>query len=144
MKGKIEFHENFSPRDEIKRGSDFAFGITIAFVLAIIGGIRLWAGDPWFWAWGAGAMLFLVCSLGAPGLLGPLNRLWFRLGLLLHRIVNPIIMAFLFFLIITPNGLLMRMFGKDVLRLKLRPFEETYWIERDPGGPPPESMKNQF
>jgi hypothetical protein len=87
---------------------------------------------------------FLMLALVAPKLLAPLNKLWMKLGLLLGKIVNPIVMGLLFFLTITPIGLLMRWMGKDQLRRGFDKRSASYWIERRPPGPPPESMKNQF
>lgn len=69
---------------------------------------------------------------------------WNMLGQLLGRIMNPIVYGVLFFLIVTPAGLISRLRGRDPLRLKLAPEAETYWIIRQPPGPPPESMSKQF
>jgi hypothetical protein len=74
----------------------------------------------------------------------PFNRLWLKFGLLLHKLVNPIMMAFVFFGAVLPTGLIMRALGKDPLRLKRRPDANSYWIERHPPGPAPKSMKDQF
>ncbi|MDD9928124.1 MAG: SxtJ family membrane protein [Rhodospirillaceae bacterium] len=90
------------------------------------------------------AGVFLALAFAAPKLLSPLNRLWMRFGLLLHRIVNPLVMALLFFLVVTPIALLMRLFGKRPLHLETEPDAESYWIPRDPPGPEPETMKQQF
>ena len=79
-----------------------------------------------------------------PKILSPLNRLWFRFGLLLHHIVNPVVMALLFFTTVTPMALIMRLLGKDPLRRKFDPEADSYWIPRQPAGPAPETMKNQF
>ena len=76
--------------------------------------------------------------------LGPLNRLWLKFGLLLYKVMNPLILGLLFFVTIMPIGLVMRAFGKDFLRLKLDRNAKSYWIDRSPPGPPPQSMKNQF
>src|SRR5262245_19788885 len=76
--------------------------------------------------------------------LAPLNKSWTKLGVLPYRIVSPVVMAFLFYVIVTPMGLLMRMLGKDTLRLRRDPDAASYWIHRTPLGPAPESMKNQF
>ena len=81
---------------------------------------------------------------GWPAVLWPLNRLWLLLGIVLYRIVNPIVMALLFFSTIVPIGMLMRLCGKDSLRLRREPEAASYWIEREPPGPPPETMRNQF
>lgn len=136
-------HEPAETRTEVKMGSERAFGIVFAIVFALIalwpllggGGVR-----PWAAATGA---LFLGAAFLAPRALKPLNVLWFRFGMLLHRIVSPIVMGFLFFVTVTPIGLLMRALGKDLLRLE-RSDAKSYWIERDPPGPPPESMTKQF
>ena len=77
-------------------------------------------------------------------MLAPFNALWFRFGLLLHRVVSPVILALLFFTTVAPVGLLMRAFGKDPLRLKKDRAADSYWILREPPGPSPESMKQQF
>ncbi len=66
------------------------------------------------------------------------------LGLLLGRVVSPIVMALLFFLVVTPTAFLFRLLGKDPLRLAAEPRAGTYWIERRPPGPPPDTMANQF
>lgn len=73
----------------------------------------------------------------------PINRAWYQLGVLLGRIVNPVVLGLLFFLLITPVAILGRMFGRDPLRLKRRNIE-SYWIERSPVGPSPDSFKNQY
>jgi hypothetical protein len=87
---------------------------------------------------------FLAVALVRPSLLSPLNRLWFMFGLLLHKIVTPVIMGLIFFLTVTPTGLIMRLSGRDPLRLRRDPEAKTYWIEREPPGPDPETMRNQF
>ena len=76
-------------------------------------------------------------------MLHPLNRAWTKLGLLLHRIVNPIVMGLIFFGTILPTSLIMRFLAKDPLRLSRDPGAESYWIRRTPG-PAPESMRDQF
>jgi hypothetical protein len=88
-------------------------------------------------------VLFLAGAWLKPSSLQPLNRLWMKLGLLLHKIVNPIVMGLLFYGTIWPTGLVMRMRGRDLLRLKREPASDTYWIARAPG-PQPETMRDQF
>ena len=90
------------------------------------------------------AGVFLVLSLFYPQLLAPLNRLWTRFGLLLHNIVNPIVLGLLFFVVVTPIGLLMRLFGKRPLNIDFDRETTSYWIDREPPGPAPETMKQQF
>jgi predicted membrane metal-binding protein len=137
-------HESYERRDDIKGSSERSFGIVFAVVFALIGLWPLAFGrDPRLWSLAVGAA-FLVCAFVLPSLLAPLNRLWLRFGLLLHRIVSPLVLGIMFYLVITPTGLLMRAVGKDPLRLKLDRNLATYWIERVPPGPPPESFKDQF
>ena len=107
--------------------------------------LKLWRGwSIWGWVFLGLALAFAALALLAPQLLAPLNRLWLKLGLVLHKVVTPIIMAMLFYLAITPMGVAMRLMGKDLLRLKREPGAKTYWIERQPPGPAPDTMKNQF
>lgn len=137
-------HENYRRTDPVKTSSDRSFGIVFTVVFLIIG----------FWPMtGGGALhvwalivagLFLAPALFRPGLLAPLNRLWARFGLLLHRITNPVIMGLVFFLTVTPTALVLKAMGKDPLRRKFDPAAESYWIDREPPGPPPDTMKNQF
>ncbi len=87
--------------------------------------------------------LFLVLSIIAPSSLNYLNKAWYLLGLLLGRIVSPIILGIIFFLLITPTAIVMRLAGRDELRIKKR-LSKSYWITRVPPGPDPESFKNQF
>jgi hypothetical protein len=113
----------------------------------VLGLVALWPlldGAPPRWWLGGLAALFLVAALVRPALLAPLNRAWTRLGLVLHRIVNPVVMALVFYLAVTPTALLMRLLGKDPLRRRFEPEAESYWIERHPPGPAPDTMGHQF
>jgi hypothetical protein len=83
-------------------------------------------------------------SSSFPRSLAPLNRAWFRLGLVLNRIVSPIVMGGLFFCALVPIGWYLRKSGKDLLSLKLDRNATTYWIERNPPGPAPNSLTKQF
>src|SRR5262245_35779910 len=76
--------------------------------------------------------------------LAPLNKLWTKLGVLLYRVVSPLVLGLLFYATVTPIALLMRVLGKDPLRLRRDPDVASYWIVRTPPGPAPKSMKNQF
>jgi hypothetical protein len=137
-------HENFSHEESVVLGSDRSFGIVMTAGFALLALINGWH-DGRVWPWTAGlASVFLAITIFYPRALNPLNRLWFKFGLLLHRIVNPIMMAFIFFGAVLPTGLAMRALGKDLLRLKYRPEANSYWVERHPAGPTPESMKDQF
>jgi len=137
-------HESYERREEIKGSSNRSFGIVFAFVFAVIGLLPLvFGGSVRVWALTVGG-LFLLVALAVPAMLAPLNRAWLRVGLLLHRIVSPLVLGIMFFLVITPMGLLMRALGKDLLRLRFDKQSSSYWIDRAPPGPAPESLKDQF
>jgi hypothetical protein len=87
--------------------------------------------------------LFAIAAFLTPQILSPLNRLWFCLGLLLGKIVSPIVLALIFFVLITPVSLVTRLFGRDELKIKKRTVE-SYWVDRLPPGPPSESFNNQY
>ena len=137
-------HESFSRHDDGAMGSERSFGLVMAAALGAITLINWWhAGRVWPWLGGL-AVLFLGAALIHARVLRPLNIVWFKFGLLLHHIVNPIVMGLLFYLTVWPTGLIMRITGKEFLRLKREPERDSYWIVRDPPGPPPESMRDQF
>jgi hypothetical protein len=128
----------------VKASTDRGFGFVFAAVLAILAAHNLWReGAAWWWE-GAASAIFLVLALLRPALLAPLNRAWQRLGLLLGHIVTPFVLGGLFFLVVTPVAMLARLAGKDFLRLRADPTAETYWIVREPPGPDPETMRDQF
>lgn len=137
-------HENLSRSGDVKGSSNRAFGLVFAVVFLMIGCWPLFfGGAPRWWSL-AVAAVFALAAFFAPGLLEKPNRLWLRFGLLLHRIVSPLALGLIFYLAVLPTGLLLRLFGKDLLRLRRDPGARSYWIERDPPGPPPDSLKNQF
>ena len=90
------------------------------------------------------ALCFVLLGLFRPLVLAPLNRVWTRLGLLLGKIVAPLTLGGLFFLVITPVAVILRWMGKDILHLRRNPIAVSYWILRDPPGPTPESIRDQF
>ena len=139
-----DLHEDLRREVEIRGSSDRAFGLVFAGFFALVSLWPLRWGQPLrLWALGLAALCVLVALL-APAALSPLNRAWTALGRLLQRLVSPVILALLFYLVVTPIGLLMRCLGKTPLRLGLDPAARTYWIDRRPPGPAPETMKNQF
>lgn len=144
MADKQQFHENFTRAETVKGSSNRTFGLVFTAFFALVSLWPLLFGNP-FRLWAAlVAAGVLAVSLAAPQFLTPLNRAWMLLGLAMHRVVNPLVMGIMFFIVITPMGLLMRALGKDLLRLKREPGAASYWIERKPPGPAPESMRNQF
>ncbi|MBC8270273.1 MAG: hypothetical protein H8E36_16155 [Rhodospirillaceae bacterium] len=148
MINKTTLHENLAGRSDVKVGSERSFGLVSSVVFIVISLLPLFTmsdqeGQMRIWALVVAAF-FAGIALTVPRLLAPLNKLWFRFGLLLHRIVNPFVMGLLFFLTVTPTGLLMRAMGKTPLQLGFDDKADTYWIPRTPPGPAPETMKRQF
>jgi hypothetical protein len=142
--GGPDFHEDLARDDEVVGSSDQVFGFTLAGVGTVIAILQLWHGHGAGWIWLGAAALLLAAALFWTAPLAGLNRLWMRFGLVLYRIVNPVVMALLFFTTVAPMGLVMRAFGRDALRLKRDKTAATYWIPREPPGPSPETMKHQF
>lgn len=137
-------HEILSREEAIGVGSDRTFGLVMAGAFAAVSLLNGWNnGRVWPWTV-ALAIVFLAAALLYPAALNPLNRLWLKFGLLLHKVVNPIIMAVLFYGVLLPTSLIMRAPWKDMLRTRLDPGASTYWIDRKPPGPAPESMRDQF
>ena len=126
--------------NDIKISSNRSFGIVFFIVFLLIalyplsynGEIRAWSVIISF--------IFLVLGLLNSKILTPLNKLWFKFGIFLGKIISPIIMGIIFFLVVTPTGLIMRLLGKDVLNLKYNK-NQSYWIEKNG---PKSKMKNQF
>tara|TARA_A100001388_G_scaffold188168_1_gene141440 strand:- start:416 stop:799 length:384 start_codon:yes stop_codon:yes gene_type:complete len=126
--------------DDIKISSNKSFGIVFFVVFLLIaiypltngGDIRIWSGIISF--------IFLVLGLLNSRILTPLNKIWFKFGIILGKIISPVIMAIIFFLVVTPTGLIMRILRKDILNLKYNQ-NKSYWIEKEG---PKSKMKNQF
>lgn len=125
-------------------GSDRGFGLVFAALFAGIGMFPLvGGGPPRVWALTVSGVFLALAFLRA-GWLAPLRRVWFRLGLLLQRLFSPIVLAVIYFGVVTPVGLLRRRFGTDPLSREFDPEARSYWIRRDPPGPAPESLSRQF
>jgi len=137
-------HEALNREETVEGSSNRSFGVVFAVVFGLIAFLPLIGGHPLrLWSVGV-AVVFALLAFGAPQVLAPLNRLWLKLGLLLHKIVNPIVLGIMFYLVVTPTGLIMRWLGKDPLRLKRDAGARSYWIAREPPGPKPESLGDQF
>ena len=126
--------------DEVKIGSNKSFGIVFFIVFFIIAiypllnhnELRLWSLII--------SIIFLILGLLNSKLLTPLNKIWFKFGILLGKIISPLVMGLIFFFVVTPIGILMRILKKDLLNLKFNK-KTTYWIEKND---PKSKMKNQF
>ena len=137
-------HEDLSREQEAEGSSDRSFGLVFAVVFFLIAAWPLLHGGKLRW-WAVGiGLLFALVAATRPRLLGGLNRWWIKLGVLLGKLISPIALGVLFFGVIVPVGVVMRMAGKDPLRLKRDNSAASYWIARTPPGPPPDSMTNQF
>tara|TARA_S200000501_G_scaffold345567_1_gene358329 strand:- start:422 stop:805 length:384 start_codon:yes stop_codon:yes gene_type:complete len=125
---------------DVKIGSNRSFGIVFFIVFLLISiyplinneSIRIWSLVV--------SLIFLFLSIINSNFLLPLNKLWFKFGIFLGKIISPIIMGIIFFSVVTPIGLIMRLLGKDVLNLKLSDYK-SYWIKKTG---PKSKMKNQF
>ena len=126
--------------EDIKISSNRSFGIVFFIVFLIIatyplidnGDLRIWSLIT--------SIIFLILGLINSKILRPLNKLWFKFGILLGRLISPIIMGVIFFFVVTPIGIMLRIFGKDVLNLKFN-NAKSYWIKKSG---PISKMKNQF
>jgi hypothetical protein len=118
--------------------------VVIAVALAVIGMWPLLNGKPIRgWALLVSG-IFLLSALLRPSVLSRLNRLWTKFGLLLSKITNPLILGLMFFFVFAPVGLILRLLRKDLLRLKRDSQAPSYWLRRQPPGPAPDTMGNQF
>jgi hypothetical protein len=137
-------HETFERHEEVQGSSNRTLGLVFGAVFLII------AVFPWFFGGSIRLWALIVCAgfvavaLFLPRLLAPLNRIWTRFGLLLHKIVSPVILGIMFFGVFTPMGFVMRLLGKDPLRLRFDRQSTSYWVERTPPGPKPDTLSNQF
>ena len=126
--------------DDIKISSNRSFGIVFFIVFILIafyplinqGEIRIWSVLI--------SLLFLILGIINSKILTPLNKVWFKFGIFLGKIISPIVMGLIFFLVVTPIAFLMRMLKKDLFNLKFNK-NNSYWIKKTD---PKSTMKNQF
>ena len=130
-----------NPKSKIKMSSNRSFGLVFFFVLIIIG---LWPlknnGDLRIY-FIVLSIPFLILGLINSKLLNPLNLLWFKFGILIGSFIAPIVMGIIFFLVVTPTGLLMKMFGKKMLDEPFDKSKKSYWINCNKQA---NSMRKQF
>tara|TARA_Y100000996_G_scaffold412581_1_gene399026 strand:- start:1326 stop:1715 length:390 start_codon:yes stop_codon:yes gene_type:complete len=127
-------------QNDVKIGSNKSFGIVFFIVFLLISlyplinqeNIRIWALII--------SLIFLILGLLNSKILNPFNKLWFKFGIILGRIISPLVMGIIFFFVVTPIALLMKLLKKDILNLKFNK-KDTYWIEKSG---PKSKMKNQF
>jgi amino acid transporter len=143
----FSLHEKLRDDEPVKTGSDRAFGYTVGGVAIAIGAVKaVLAGVltplPSLLIVGGGGLL--VLALLAPARLGVLNRLWLKLGATMAKVVNPIVLVALFFFIVAPMALVMRLAGKRPLHLAFDPSADSYWIKREPSQAGESTMRQQF
>tara|TARA_X000000950_G_scaffold32712_1_gene35169 strand:+ start:1243 stop:1629 length:387 start_codon:yes stop_codon:yes gene_type:complete len=126
--------------DVQNKSTNRGFGVVFFVVFLAIGIYPILIGDEIkYWSLII-SIIFLILGILNSKVLTPLNKIWFRFGILLGKIISPLVMAIIFFFVVTPIGLLMRFIGKDVLNLKFN-NDKSYWIEKKG---PKSKMKNQF
>ena len=125
--------------------SDRSFGLTFTVVFLLISAWAVWTGRITL------GLSFAVASVATlfvawlrPALLHRPNRAWMRFGAALHVVVSPIVLGAIYFGVVAPVGIVMRLAGRDALRRRLDPQARSYWIERTPPGPSPDSLPYQF
>ena len=137
-------HENLDRGEKISVFSDRSFGIVLALMLlgiGIWGELNSFSGARYFLL---GFIFVLTIAMIRPSILAPLSWVWMKLGLLLGRVGNPILLGLVFFLIVVPMGVVRSLLSKDTLYLKFQSDLESYWIDRNPPGPKPGYMTKQY
>lgn len=137
-------HELHGRKEVMQLSSDRMFGYVFGGFSAFLAAFSLYKGGTLWPYWLLAGVMFALIGFFHPGLLAPFNRLWTRLGLILFSVLSPVMLAIVYFGCITPIGWLMRRAGKDPLQLRFKPEAKSYWIPRQPPGPPPDSLMNQF
>ena len=135
------WHETLASEAPVVGSSDRAFGYLFAGLFAFFGIAGLWHSQASAYWWLLAALVvFLFARFAAP-LLSPFNRIWRQFGLALSRVVNPVVLAILFFAVLVPTSVILRMAGKDPLRLRIDKSATSYWIGR---GASVTSMTKQY
>src|SRR5260370_32755846 len=125
-----QLHEDFSREEHVKAGSDRGFGLVFAGFFVLISALSWWRGHTgWHWTLPL-AIVFLVVAFTYPKILNPLNRLWLKFGLLLYKVMNPIVLGLPFFVTIMPIGPVILAMVKAFLRHTLDPHANRYQINR--------------
>ena len=124
--------------------SDRSFGTLFVVVFLAVAGYVWWLGSTWYGVPLGLSVLTLAVTLIRPNLLRPFNRWWMQLAVVLNRVVSPLVLGLIFFGMFTPIALAMRMAGRDTMKRKFDAAVTTYWIDRQPPGPDPKGLPNQF
>ena len=124
--------------------SNRSFGWTFSGIFLAVGVYGLWRGGAVLSWLLVAAVVMAAVTVTRAAWLTPLNRAWMSLGLLLGRVVNPLVLGLIFFGLFTPVGLVMRMWGRDAMARRFEPELKTNWLKRDPPGPADDSYRNMF
>ena len=128
-------------KSKIKMGSNRSFGLVFFFIFILIGLWPLKNGEDLRIYFNLVSVIFLILGLINSNFLTPLNKLWFKFGILIGSIMAPIVMGVVFFLVVTPTGLIMKALGKKMLDNKFDKNKKSYWINREKQN---NSMRKQF
>jgi large-conductance mechanosensitive channel len=144
---RVSFHENYRDEEPTEAGSNRAFGCTVGGILVAIGATKAFVAGgvpPIPSLIFLGGAVLLLLAIVAPSRLSTLNKIWLNLGTAIAKIVNLIILALLFVLVVTPMALVLRILGKRPLRLAADRAAATYWMEREPSTGEASNMRRQF
>ena len=138
-------HEEFARDYQVEAASNKRFGLVVGAILLLFGAIRAYLHGEIGWlagVLGGIGLVLILAGLIAPDVLAPLNRGWSKLGLLLHKVTNPLFLGAMYAIAIVPTGLLMRAFGADPMNRKRG--GSTYWTAREKGGSTAQSLEKPF
>lgn len=124
--------------------SNRSFGTLFVVVFTLVGGYAWWRSSATYVGWLGLSGILLLVTVSKPELLAPFNRAWMALANLLHRFVSPIVLGLMFYGVLTPVGIVTRIFGRDVMKRRFDRKMRSYWEERVPPGPEPASLPHQF
>ena len=130
--------------EQVPLPSNRKFGLLFFVVFGLAGGVMWWRGRSGAPIAGALSVAFLLAALLVPGVLQPLNRGWMAFAALLHKVTSPIILGVMFFVLFTPVAFVLRLGKRDLMKRRFDAGAGSYWIPREPPGPPGESLRNQF
>lgn len=124
--------------------SNRSFGTLFTLLFALVGAYAWWRGNGvQLWPWALSALTLLI-TLAQPAWLTPVNRAWMKLAELLNRIVSPVVLGMIFFGLFTPVAWVIRLAGRDAMKRRFEPAAASYWLVRDPAGPDPTGLPNQY
>src|SRR5215213_4452679 len=139
-------HEEYSREHAVEAASNKRFGLVVGPILFLFACVRAWLHDEIGWVAGVLGGIGLILILAAlikPDVLEPANRGWNKLGLVLHKVSNPIFLGGMYVIAIVPTGILMRIFGVDPMGMR-RPRKDSYWIARGKAGSTAQSLEKPF